>query len=354
MQKQFMPVRAAAVLCAVLMSCSDDTAINKVLGGYAEAPVFISYSAVSSDEIQFQFSVPVKVVDAYLDTDAEFEPFPDIYEPTIALKFLSDHSGGESITAGFLVEDADGNSLNLLVPFKTRNSRIPKILINEIRLDYSKPSVEFIEFRTETAGNLGAMRLFLASTSVEDSIYEFPPVEVAEGEYITLHLRTLNADIEVDELDGNLGKSGASKDADANNEARDLWVPGSVKYLHDSDVIYLLDQDDMILDALLIAENASGWTKYKNLSKAAEFAAKQAAWFNGDGDAVKTPDHTDAVASNNATVTRTLCRDETKPDSNTFADWYICDNSKASPGGRNSDKKFVPKPKSVKSASKSR
>jgi hypothetical protein len=353
MKKQlFMPARAVLVLCAILMSCSDDTAINKVLGGYAEAPVFIAYKAASGTEIEFQFSVPVKVIDVFLDADAEFEPFPETYEPTIALRFLSDRPGGESVTAGFLVEDADGNSLNLLVPFKTRNERMPKILINEVRLECNTPASEFIEFRTQSAGNLGAMRLFAASTSIEDPIYEFPPVEVAAGEYITLHIRTRDATKEVDELDGNLKK--AKSDA-TNDEARDLWVPGSVKYLHKADVIYLLDQDDRIIDALLIAEGSSDWSKNKNLAKAAEFAAKQGAWLNKDGEAVKTPDHTDTVVSTGTAQTRTLCRDETKADSNTLADWYICHTSSATPGYENNSKRYVPKPtKSVKSVSASR
>jgi hypothetical protein len=212
--------------------------------------------------------------------------------------------------------------------------------------------VEFIELRAQSSGNLGAMRLFVASTSIEDPVYEFPPVEVAEGEYITLHLRTLDASKEVDELDENLKKSGASKETDANDEARDLWVPGALKYLHTADVIYLLDQDDKIIDVLLIAKDASDWSKNKNLSKAAEFAAKQGAWLNKDGEAVKTPDHTDTVGSTGTTLTRTLCRDKTRPDSNTLADWYICDTSKATPGRENDIKRYTPKPKSVKPVSR--
>ncbi|MDR0382564.1 MAG: hypothetical protein LBH50_01085 [Spirochaetaceae bacterium] len=344
MKKQIFTARgAAAFLCAVLASCADDAAINKVLGGYAEAPVFIGYKAASGTEIEFRFSVPVIVVDAYVDKDAEFEPFPDVYESTVSLRFLSDHSGGKSVTASFLVEDADGNSLSLLVPFKTRNDRLPELVINEVRLDYTKPRAEFIELRTKNAGNLGAMRLFAASTSVEDAIYEFPPVEVGKDEYITLHLRTLDPSKEVDELDENLKKSGASNENDASDDARDLWVPGSAKYMHTADVIYLLDQDDRIVDALAIARSSSDWNKNKNVPNAAKFAANQRAWLDKNGEAVKAPDHADAADSLGTTPTRTLCRDETKEDSDTMADWYVCDTSGATPGGKNSVKRYVPK-----------
>jgi hypothetical protein len=344
MKKRFfiIPLCAAAVLCAVLPSCTDDAAMNKVLGAGAEAPVFISYRAVSGTEIEFLFSTPVKVIEAYTDTNVEFEPFPDVYESTVALRFQAEHSGGASITAGFLVEDADGNSLNLLIPFKTRNDRMPETVLNEIRLDYSKPTVEFIELYAKSAGNLGAMRLFAASSSVEEAIYEFPPVEVAAGEYITLHLRTLDPAIEVDELDGNLKKSGASNAKDANDTGRDIWAPGAVKYLHKTDAIYLLDQDDRIIDAVVISASQDEWNKNKaTVSTAAELMAKQGAWLNRDGEAVKTPGYTDAVSSEGTTGTRTLCRDETKPDSNTLLDWYICAASNASPGKENSAKRYT-------------
>ncbi|MDR1363174.1 MAG: hypothetical protein LBJ35_03890 [Spirochaetaceae bacterium] len=349
MQKQFFlftPLYAAVVFCAALLSCADDATINKVMGSGSEAPVFIAYRAESGSEIKFQFSTPVKMVYAFLDTGDDFEPFPDEYSTAVSLRFLSDHSGGKAITADFLVEDADGNSLNVLVPFKTRNNRMPQILINEIRLDYIKPSAEFIEFYTKTSGNLGALRLFATSTSLDEPIYEFPPVEVKAGEYITLHLRTLEDDKAIDELGDALNLASASKAGDAKDTARDLWAPGAVKYLHSADVIYLLDQDDVILDGLAIAKDSADWGKNKNLSKAAELLAKQGAWLNAEGEAVKTPGVADTATSAGTTPTRTLCRDETKPDSNTLDDWYICVTSGASPGEENNPKRYIAAAKS--------
>jgi hypothetical protein len=346
MQKHFFistPLYLAVIICAV--SCADDTAINNVLGSGSETPVFLSYKAASGTEIVFQFSSPVKVIAANLDSDDEYEPFPDKYDKAIELRFLTDNSGGRSITADLLVEDAYGNSLNVLVPFKTRNDNLPQLVINEIRLYYSKPSSEFIELRTLTAGNLGAMRLFAADASIEEPIYEFPPVNVGADEYIILHLRTLEDDTAIDELGDALNLAKAAKASDTNDDSRDLWVAGSEKYLHPADVIYLVDQDDNVIDGVAIAVDSTGWDKNKNLSKAAEFMAKQGAWLNAQGEAVKTPAPTDAADSNGHTATRTLCRDETKPDSNTMTDWYICYTSNATPGGKNSEKRHVPKAK---------
>ncbi|MDR1149021.1 MAG: hypothetical protein LBK66_10360 [Spirochaetaceae bacterium] len=343
-------------VCAVLLSCEDDTDINTIMGVASEAPVFIAYRAESGTEVKFQFSTPVKIIQAFLDTGDDIEPFTDEYDRSISLRFTSDHSGGKAFTADLLVEDADGNSLNVLVPFKTRNDRMPKLVINEIRLNNTSGEyAEFIELRTQTDGNLGAMRLFVASTSIDEPIYEFPLAEVAAGEYITLHLRTLDVDKAVDELGDKLDLASAGKDGkDSNNEARDLWTPVSTKYLHENaDVIYLLDQDDMILDGLAItniAKNPDAWDKNKNFSKTAELLAKQGAWLDANGKAVKTPGVTDTVNTENNTRTRTLCRNEAIPDSNTLADWYICANSSASPGAKNSTTIYAPK--STKSVAK--
>ena len=355
MRKEFSALFfLTALLCAILMSCEDNVAINKVLGMGTEAPVFISYKATSGTEVQFQFSVPVVVVEAYMNEanageSLDLEEFSGEYESTVALRFKEDISGGKSITADLLVEDADGNSLNLLVTVKTRNYRMPwNLRLNELRLDQTKSSstgkysIEFIELYTEEAGNLGAMRLFVASMGIDEPVYEFPTAEVKAEEYITLHMRTKAGEAVKDELGDATNLSGikVSNEKDVNDTARDLWVPVDIKYLHKTDVIYLVDQDDVVIDALVIAEKSDVWAKNKTFSSAAELLAKQGVWLAGDGEAVKSPGYADAVDSNGTTATRTLCRDEDKPDSNTLADWYICATSNATPGEKNSTKRY--------------
>ncbi|MDR2445417.1 MAG: hypothetical protein LBD44_05735 [Spirochaetaceae bacterium] len=349
MKKEFSTLFfLTALLCAILPSCDEAMAINKVLGMGVQAPVFISYKAISGIEVQFQFSVPVRVIEAYVDVGLELEEFSSEYESTVALLFKEDISGGKSIIADLLVEDVDGNSLNLLVPVKTRNYRIPNLRLNEVRLDQSrssstkKYSIEFIELYTEAAGNLGAMRLFVASMGIDEPVYEFPQAEVKAGEYITLHMRTKEGDTAVDELGNELGLSVVteSNEKDVSATARDLWVAVDTKYLHSTDVIYLTDQDDLIIDALVLAETPDAWAKNNTFSRAAELLARQGAWLANDGEAVKSPGYADTVDSAKTTATRTLCRDETKADTNTLSDWYICATSNATPGGKNSTNRY--------------
>jgi len=315
-------------------SCTTDgaEAARRILGKSSESPVFISCKAVSETEIDFEFSLPVKV------TSLHFSPViqPDSIENgrTVRVSFNGGLRPGERVTADLLAEDDNGNTINVLVPFRSRNDRLPSLLITEIRTEYSKPKCEFIELKTLAAGNLGALRVFVAGNYKAPLIYEFPSVEVAKREYITLHLRTTE-ESNRDELRHNLDESGG---ADSSPTARDFWIPGSAKLLHKTDAVYLLDQDDSVVDAVMLSENADPWWSKDYFAEAAEFLYNAAAWKSPDN---KICDPSKAVQSARTTLTRTICRDESiGKDSDTAADWYITVNSGATPGKLNNTRRF--------------
>ena len=327
-----------AGMCSVFCTvCSCATEIGgdvagQIIGNKSVSPVFLSCQAVSETEINFRFSKPVKVM------SLNFSPSLTLDEvengSTIRVTFNNGPGAGKRLTADLLAEDDNGNTINVLVPLLTRNNRIPPLLINEIRTEYSKPKCEFIEFKTLQAGNLGALRLFIAGNYKAPMVYEFPPVEVASGEYITLHLRTTE-ESNCDELGKNLDESGGT---DSSPTARDLWIPGASKLLHKTDVIYLLDQDDRVVDSVLLSESGDPWWSKDYFAEAAEFLFKAGAWTNPDG---KICSPADAVSSSGTTLTRTICRDETlKQSSGTAADWYITANSSATPGKPNNPKRY--------------
>jgi hypothetical protein len=328
-------VLACAYFAAVFLfaSCAGDESLNALLGTSAAAPVYTGYKVISGKQVDFYFSSEVRVLSAHFEPEAEIERTED--GSTVSVLWTSDHSGGEKFIADVLVEDGDGNSLSVLVPFRTRNDRIPELLFNELRFDYSKPRSEFIEFKTLSAGNLGALRLFITSANASAPVYEFPPVEVSKGEYVILHLRTLATDTALDELGAALSLSSSKNSAEAPADARDLWIPASKKMLHKTDVIYLMDQDDKIVDALITCEDEKAWKKNAAFSRAAELLARQGKWLSKDGVSVRAPQVEDAVRSDGTSVTKTLCRSETRAPSMTNADWYICETSKCSPGKSN-------------------
>jgi hypothetical protein len=305
-----------------------------------EAPVFIACKTVSEQELNFQFSLPVQVSSLRFDPVLEVESVTGGEYVTVIL--ARPPAGGKRIMADMVVEDEGGNTLNVLVPFRTRNNNIPPLRITEVRTEYSKPKAEFVELRTLKAGNVGAMRLFIASSGMETPVFEFPPAEVGADEYLVVHLRTLDPE-SVNETGGDLGASPYSGDNEAFPEARDFWVPGTAKRIKKTDIILCVDQDDRIIDALLLSETPDPWWKAEALARAAELAGKQGAWTSPDAAAGQLPGPESAVGSRYTTATRSISRDEAAPDSNSAAGWYITAASNATPGRPNSVKKYVPK-----------
>ncbi|MDR1859142.1 MAG: hypothetical protein LBQ69_06690 [Treponema sp.] len=322
-----------SVLCAVCSCASGSSeAAMLVLGKSSEAPVFLSCKAVSETEIDFQFSRPVKVTSLHFSPAIRLEAVED--GSTVKVSFSEGPGPGERLTADLLAEDDSGSTINVLVPLRTRNDRIPPLRITELRTEYSKPKCEFIELRAFAAGNTGAMRVYVAGNSKAPLVYEFPSIEVRNGEYIVLHLRTTE-ESNRDELGRNLEESGG---ADSSPTARDLWIPGSSKLLHKTDAVYLLDQDDGVVDAVMISESADPWWGKDYFAEAAEFLFSAGAWKSRDG---KPCGPAEAAQSTGTTLTRTICRDEALGEnSGTAADWYITANSCATPGKPNNPKRY--------------
>ncbi|MDR2485778.1 MAG: hypothetical protein LBD55_10330 [Treponema sp.] len=337
--KKYYVIALSVLLPGLLYSaCSNsaESAIQQVLGISAEAPVFLECKAISATEINFRFSLPVKVLSLNFDPPLAVESITE--GDMVQVQLNREVNAGERITTDILVEDTHKNTLNVLVPFKARNDRLPSFMITELRTEYSKPKTEFVEIKTLTAGNLGALRLFIASNGIDIPVFEFPPVEVRAGEYIVIHLRSLETEI-INETGGNLN---ASKGTEAFSESRDFWVPDAKKWLRKTDAVFFMDQDDKVLDAVVLSETPDSWESKQEVAKAVELLAKQGAW-SASGKNNGSPGPADAVATKAATVTRTVCRDERITDNNRSANWYITGTSGATPGKPNNSKRYVPK-----------
>jgi hypothetical protein len=324
----YMLLALGALVLGSGCACSSEAAIEQVLGINAEAPVFLGCKAVSPQNISFQFSLPVRVVSLHFDPSLEVSSIQEGTQVEVTVNH--DLPGGEAVTVNMLVEDSRRNTLNVLIPFRIKNERLPSLIITELRTEYAKPKVEFLELKTLSPGNLGALRLFIASNG-DTPVFEFPPVEVAAGEYLVIHLRSLE--------EGLINETGtdraASPGTEAFPESRDFWVPGTQKRLRKTDVVFFMDQDDQIPDGVLLRENAdTSWTK-EELTEAANRVHRQGGW-------LPSSDPQDAVLSKGSTVTRSISRNEAVPDRNRAEDWYITATSGATPGKRNATKVYVP------------
>ena len=318
-------------LCAlgwIMGSCSTGDAAAQILGASSEAPVFLSCTAVSETELDFQFSLPVRVVSLHFSPALAVDSVAD--GATVRVNLAEDPGPGTRITADLLVEDPKGNTMNVLIPLRTRNSRIPALLINELRTEYSKPKPEYIEFKIVSAGNLGALRVIIAGNYKKPLVYEFGPAEVGAGDYVLLHLRTIDEACR-DEYGADLNESGG---VDAVAGVRDIWIPGSSKLLHKTDAVYVLDQDDQVIDAVMMAENPGAWWNKDYFAEAAEWLFSQGAWQSADGAVCAPPDAVDTTSVKSA-ATRSVSRNEAAADTNTAADWHVTATSGITPGKPN-------------------
>jgi hypothetical protein len=326
-----------AVLAFSACACSAEMALQDVLGAGGSAPVFLDCRAVSPTELEFQFSTPVRVVSFRLDPLTEPDSLGE--GDLVRIGFSSPLGEGERYTAEILVEDERRNTLNVLVPFRARNSRLPRLVINELFTESRnltttknpRTLVEYVELLVMEPGNLGALRLYIASDSFSSPVLEFPPIEVKAGEYIVIHLRTKEEGW-ANETGNDLSLSGGTN---ALSGARDLWIQGNKKLLHKNDFIYLVDQDNRIIDGVAISDNPaeSGW-KTDDLKKAAALFASQAVWVSQDGSPVE-PSPADAVDCSGIKTSykKSISRHRDPKGANNAAGWYL--SGDASPGEAN-------------------
>ena len=316
----------ACWVCAALSSCTTgDPGVSSLFGGSSQALLFNGTRAVSEDEVEFEFSHAVTI------RQINFEPELAIASiengSIVKVKIEDGIAPGILLTADLLAEDEKKNTINVLVSFRSRNNRMPQLVINELCTEYSKPKTEFIEFKMKSSGNLGAMRVAIRGNSAASSetIYEFKPAEVKKDEYVVLHLRTVEENCK-DETGVRLDES---RGVNAMPTARDFWVEGNTKRMHkDATIVYVLDQDDRVLTAVMISNQSGNWWGKDYFAEAAELLFNNDAWKSADG---QIPGPSEAVNSTGTTNTRTICRNESAVNTNTKADWYITATSSATP-----------------------
>jgi hypothetical protein len=308
----------------------DEPEIPVVLPSMAE---FLSAKFASGKEIEFEFSSPVTVVSLSFEPSIEIDSLEE--GSTVKVYLEEETEPAKQFKIEIIAEDEWENTIVMELLLVSRNNRVPLLQINELRTEYSNPKAEYIEFKILSDGNLGALRVFAAGNNKNPMVYQFAPLEVSEGEYIVLHMRTLEESC-VDEYGDSLDESGGT---DSCPIARDFCIPGSAKLLRKNDAVYVLDQDNRVLDAVMISDAPDLSWKKDYLEAAAEFLFTEGAWTSPSGG-ICTP--ADAVDSSNikTSLTRSISRDETIENTRTSADWYVTALNGATPGLPNSPLRF--------------
>ncbi|MCL2277105.1 MAG: hypothetical protein FWC21_04340 [Treponema sp.] len=332
MKKYLMLSGVIFIMCACT---TPEAALSvKMQGSSSQSLIFESCKAVSENEIEFVFSKGVTVKSASLLPDIPIESIEN--GSTVRIKLSEAAQPGSLITADILAEDENRNTINALVSFRAKNSRMPNLVINEVCTENSNPRTEFIEFLMLSEGNLGGMRVVIMGNTNASKLttYEFQPIEVKKDEFVVLHLRMVE-DASVSEYGESLNESGGRN---ASPLARDIWIQGNSKLVHkEATIIYALDQDDKILAALMISNSADNWWSKDYHAQAASFLFNQGFWVSASGNASGP---VNAARSAGTTNTRTINRDETAENPNLSSSWYVTVTSGATAGRSNNTGRY--------------
>ena len=320
----------SVVLCTVLflisfcgISCAITPEGISILSGNYESPKILELKVLSENSINLTFSTPINFESLQILEEQSHKQISLIHHDLGKGKWKIDSEQSFDCTKTYIIEgyvlDGRKNSLYFKDSFIGYNARVPKVVINEIRTEYSKPKVEFIELKVLSDGNLGGMELLVASD--EDS-YILPAVEVKSGDLVVIHYRNIE-DGCVDEVKDDLSLSTATE----SSEARDLWLKNEKARIAKSDVILLKDKlEGDIVDSLLFCDSSFTSWKTEFLSQCADVALSSETWIGNP------------VISDGVTATRTLSRVNFNKDASA---WIVTATSKASPGKENSTQAYA-------------
>ena len=328
-----------ALVCITSFSCQMNPEGITILGGTYECPKLIDFSIQGKHQLQMTFSQKVEITDIRItDTTASAEQFagtstmPAETEVTdngdgtwqYNLTFTEEFTCGSSYVLYGVVEDSYGNTLSFSSGFAGYNDNLPVIVLNEVRTEYSKPKLEYIELYVLEDGNLGGM-VMEAYYGTKSNTFIFPAADVHQGDYIVLHMRTVD-ETAVDETEDIT----ACTAPDSCASARDFWYQSEVKALGKTGVILLKERENGALcDALLYAESSKSYWPQDIMKTAAQSAYLAGIWTG-------SAETSDAVCSDRCTTTRTLSRQNYSEKG--ASAWIVVATSCATPGAANSAK----------------
>lgn len=262
-------------LFAVLpISCKVTSQGIQIIGGNYTLPQLDDVEVIDDKTVVLRFSEEVSIknliVSPFLEGISNSTEISQTEELSLALKSATDKNESLECVVEFenenkdakiimnentkigkkyeiygVVEDKIGNSLTFCVPFRGFNSKIPKLLITEIHPamasqtnnDKSKNirRLEYVKILALTDGNLSGLK-FCSGSYGEDKGYDFPAVEVKQGEFFLLHLRSWGEGCISEECDDlSLAFSRYTSET-----YRDLWTDSATKCVGDKRDILII------------------------------------------------------------------------------------------------------------------
>ncbi len=226
------------------------------------APSILSFTVRSSRSIEIECSEKVRFdsLAVCLAEDDSQTLIPQVsYSDQDNKVFLSLPEAtrvGLNYQLSGIISDLNGNSLDFSRPFTGYNDRPARLILSEIRPGASKAKVEYVELVSLCDGNTSGLSIVSGNYGLEKK-FDFPPIEVKKGEYITVHMKTYadEAEMSTNEVENDLSQATAT---DSSSSARDLWNPLTKRCLTIKDVLAVTDGQGNIIDAILYSQSGEG------------------------------------------------------------------------------------------------
>ncbi len=382
--KVFLPATGitAAVMAAVVpFSCKSPVEALNFLEGDFSAPVLESVSVQDENTISLVMSKEVNVQEALVspidsqetavstEEEKAQEPAASVFENesdtyTVSFTLPTPMETGRLYSLRAILQDRQGNTLTLTVPFTGYNNRMPYAVLSEIRHTKFTKTVSgqtvayypFVELYMLQDGNLSGMELAAASSAGTFTV-KLPPIEVHRGQYVTVHICPQGAALQSETEDSLSAASGT----DTCSTALDLYAETdeNTKFLATSDVLLLRDSNSgKIFDALLYYKSTKTMRyPYEDVLSQIQ---EENIWLNKEGEcdcsienAVCIDAYTTVNRSlsrqNNAQLLETFTNnpEEFFPFSTRIDQWLLTDKvkntSSSTPGFANSTNPYVKK-----------
>lgn len=263
-----------AVLCVTVLSSVLPVSCRLTENGIqlvstdVTAPTVVSFSVSSENTLELVCSEPVTIAEASVDEECCTVSYSGTGE-IVCVELPSSTEVGKTYSFFCSVADGAGNTLTYSRPFSGYNAQPARLMLSEIRTETSSNNnryPEFIELYVLTSGNLWGLSLVTAKGGSEKT-YAFQALEVAAGEFITVHYMSPESGSCIDETGDDLTLSTAQDSLDT---ARDFWISNTASCLTKSDVILLMAQEEaVVMDAVAFSATESEWT-----SKVRSYAEK--------------------------------------------------------------------------------
>lgn len=338
---------AAVVLCTMAASCRVVPEGINIIGGEYKSPQLLNVNVNSKNNVEISFSKEVSFIELSLQNQKKDEKInllqteATILESEILYEFLpeSELSCTENYVLSGIIEDEKQNSLTFTTEVTGFNNNVPKLVLSEIRNQYTNPKVEFIEFKSLSSGNTAGMIVEIVYKDVVTE-YTFPAIAVTENQYVLLHLRSKDETC-IDEIPNENGNnfSKATYSPCSVEDVCDLWVKANEKIIGDYGIILIKERKNgKVIDGIAFGETAENFSTPSLTTKYAELAQSDI-WIapkeTDDDDSIQFIDA--SLSTNSRTINRINFDFPIQA-----TDWIIVKAKKATPGFENSIEVYVP------------